>query len=79
MEWDCTWGSLSGPPKIVEKGIFLSTGEQKKKMLGLFGHGESGKVIQIQSKDTREVSSVFFVLPHSLFHRNGFKLLTACL
>ena len=46
----------------MEKGIFLSTGEQKKKVLGFFGHGESGKVILIQSKDIREVSSVFFCL-----------------
>lgn len=71
MEWDYTWDSLNAPPRIVEKGIFLSTGEQKKKMLGLFGHGESGKLILIQSKDVKEVSSFFF-LPHSLFYHNGF-------
>ena len=80
MEWDYTWGSLSAPPKIVEKGIFLSTGEQKKKMLGLFGHGESGKVILIQSKDIREVSSGFFVsCPIPYFIVMVFKLLTAYL
>jgi len=72
VEWDYTWESLNAPPRIVEKGIFLSTGEQKKKVLGLFGHGESGKVILIQSKDKKEVSSFFFFLPHSLFHHNGF-------
>lgn len=54
VEWDYTWESLNAPPRIVEKGIFLSTGEQKKKVLGFFGHGESGKVILIQSKDIRE-------------------------
>jgi hypothetical protein len=62
VDWDYTWASLNAPPRIVEKGIFLSTGEQKKKVLGFFGHGESGKVILIQAKDMREVSSGLFLL-----------------
>lgn len=59
MDWDYTWESLNAPPRLVEKGIFLSTGEKKKKVMGLFGHGESGKVILIQAKDVREVSNGF--------------------
>ncbi|XP_069674534.1 intermembrane lipid transfer protein Vps13 isoform X2 [Periplaneta americana] len=54
VDWDYTWDSLSAPPRIVEKGIFISTGEHKKKVLGLFGHGESGKVILIQGQEQKE-------------------------
>ncbi|XP_021940255.1 vacuolar protein sorting-associated protein 13 isoform X3 [Zootermopsis nevadensis] len=54
VDWDYTWGSLSALPRIVEKGVFLSTGEHKKKVLGFFGHGESGKVILIQDQDIKE-------------------------
>jgi hypothetical protein len=59
VDWDYTWGSLCAPPQIVEKGIFLSTGEHKKKVLGLFRHGESGKVILIQDQEQKEVSVLF--------------------
>jgi hypothetical protein len=81
VDWDYTWGSLNAPPRIVEKGIFLSTGEQKKKVLGIFGHGESGKVILIQAGDMRKVTSGLFLLscPTPSFITNYFKLLIACL
>jgi hypothetical protein len=68
VDWDYTWESLSAPPRIVDRGIFLSTGEHKKKVLGLFGHGESGKVILIQGKDQKEVSGLVFVSCHFLPH-----------
>jgi hypothetical protein len=84
VEWDHTWKSLTAPPRVVEKGIFLSTGEQKKKVFGLFGYGESGKLILIQAEDLKEVSSVFFFSCLTPFHclyfiMMVFKLLTACL
>jgi hypothetical protein len=66
LDWDYTWESLTAPPRIVDRGIFLSTGEHKKKVLGLFGHGESGKVILIQGKDQKEVSGHFFSCHFSL-------------
>ncbi|KAJ9578224.1 hypothetical protein L9F63_005554, partial [Diploptera punctata] len=52
-----SWGYVDGDhkvPKLIEKGIFISTGEQRKKVLGLFGHGESGKVILISGHDKKE-------------------------
>jgi hypothetical protein len=72
VDWDYTWESLSAPPRIVEKGVFLSTGEHKKKVLGLFGHGESGKVILIQEQSQKEVSGFVSALSHSSFHHEGF-------
>jgi hypothetical protein len=60
----------------VDKGVFLSAGEHKKKMLGLFSHGESGKVILIQGQDQKEVSALVSVLSHSSFIMKDFKLLT---
>jgi hypothetical protein len=74
VDWDYTWESLNGPPRIVDKGIFLSTGEQKKKVLGLFSHGESGKVILIQGKDQKEVSGLVFVSFLPCFVVKDFKL-----
>jgi hypothetical protein len=74
VDWDYTWSSLSAPPRIVEKGIFLSTREHKKKKLGFFGHGESGKVILIQGPDQKEVSALIFVLSHSSLILKDLKL-----
>ena len=77
MKWFFTWESLNAPPRIVEEGISLSATE-----LSLLGHRESGMVIHIQSKDIREVSSVFFFFlscPIPYFIVMVFKLLTAYL
>jgi hypothetical protein len=72
VDWDYTWESIKVPPRIVDTGIFLSTGEQKKKVLGLFGHGESGKVILIQGKDQKEVSGLLCMSCHIFVHCEGF-------
>lgn len=54
MEWSYTWKEIH-ECKVVEKGIQITTKQPKKKVLGLFGSGETGKMIIIADPNQREV------------------------
>lgn len=41
--------------KVVDKGIQVTTEQPKKKVLGLFGSGETGKIIIMPDPTQREV------------------------
>lgn len=56
VEWSYTWQELQIPPKIVPKGICITTSEKKKK-IGLFGSTDGGKIILISDPEVKE--SVF--------------------
>nr|CAD7395131.1 unnamed protein product [Timema poppensis] len=55
VDWDYTWDSMTSPPRIMERGIFLSTGENKKKVLGLFGSSEQGKLILVKDPEVKVI------------------------
>lgn len=54
MEWSYTWKEIH-ECKVVDKGIQVTTEQPKKKVLGLFGSGETGKIIIIPDPSQREV------------------------
>ncbi|XP_063230011.1 intermembrane lipid transfer protein Vps13 isoform X2 [Bacillus rossius redtenbacheri] len=53
VEWGVTWDSMETPPRIVDRGVFIPTGEPKKKVLGLFGSSDTGKVVLIKDPEVR--------------------------
>lgn len=55
MEWSYTWKEIHIPAKVVDRGVQVTTGEPKKKVLGLFGSGENGKIIIIPNPAQREI------------------------
>ncbi|GLH16637.1 Vacuolar protein sorting-associated protein 13A [Gryllus bimaculatus] len=56
VDWEYTWESLAAPPAVVEKGIFITTKEPRKKVLGIFGSADKGgKIILVNDVDQREV------------------------
>lgn len=52
-EWGYTW-DIVADPRFLEKGVFISTGESRKKVLGLFGSGESGKLLLVKEPERRQ-------------------------
>ncbi|XP_067012189.2 intermembrane lipid transfer protein Vps13 [Anabrus simplex] len=55
VEWDYTWDMLSVPPIVVEKGVFISVGEPKKKVFGMFGSDKGGKLILIKEDQQKHL------------------------
>lgn len=54
MEWSYTWKEVN-QSKVVDRGVQITASEPKKKVLGLFGSGEQGKIIIIGDPATREI------------------------
>ncbi|KAJ8953002.1 hypothetical protein NQ318_015363 [Aromia moschata] len=51
VEWSYTWDEITQPPKVVTKGVMITTGEKKKK---LFGSTDLTKTVLIDNPAVKE-------------------------
>ena len=57
IEWEFSFGAISGPPPCGKEDnsdqwyIIIKPKEEKRKIFGLFGGGESGKKVFVSCRD----------------------------
>lgn len=53
-DWTYTWQEIRMPSQVVDRGVLITVGEQKKKMLGFFSSEDNGKIVIIPDASDRE-------------------------
>ncbi|KAK8381851.1 hypothetical protein O3P69_015099 [Scylla paramamosain] len=71
VEWVHSFDEMSEPPILTPSGLRLTVKQEKKRVLGVFGSGNSTKVVPISSEQQAHVSQQHARVPADQMHERS--------